>query len=333
MSEPLYRLSFDAAELLRDHPPQLRHRNKIALFELAYPPGAKPSGRIEVTRWPAAVSERLPLPETLTADVQPNFYDYRPVTGAGAPTVEWHVNFADPFLFAAYGSGLFAQDEMQVAEHPLLGSITEALLARGLPPRTRESAGPTPVLLRNVERRIEVATDPDAPAGRPAGLYGNRFGAAPVDVVRRASRRVEPTTFSNIIAMAAPSGGYGEYSKADIRYVLTTAITAFTAAVNESSQAAGGAGARTIVHSGFWGCGAFGGHRRLMIALQALAARAAGIDRLVLHAGDAAGAEEVRRGLDVAEAGASRCGPSCPLERLVEWCEALGYRWGVSDGN
>ena len=29
---------------------------------------------------------------------------------------EWHVNFADPRLFVSYGSGLFAQDEMQVAE-------------------------------------------------------------------------------------------------------------------------------------------------------------------------------------------------------------------------
>jgi hypothetical protein len=39
----------------------------------------------------------------------------------------WHVNFADPQLFVAYGSQLLAQDELQAAEHPLLGSIREAL--------------------------------------------------------------------------------------------------------------------------------------------------------------------------------------------------------------
>jgi hypothetical protein len=39
MQEPRFRVSFDAARLLCDHPPELRHANKTALFELAYPPG------------------------------------------------------------------------------------------------------------------------------------------------------------------------------------------------------------------------------------------------------------------------------------------------------
>ncbi len=42
---------------------------------------------------------------------------------------EWWVNFADPHLFVAYGSSLFAQDEIQVAEHPSLGHLREALYA------------------------------------------------------------------------------------------------------------------------------------------------------------------------------------------------------------
>jgi len=37
--------------------------------------------------------------------------------------VPWYVNFADPRLFTAYGSGLFAQDEIQAAEHPILGHL------------------------------------------------------------------------------------------------------------------------------------------------------------------------------------------------------------------
>lgn len=43
----------------------------------------------------------------------PNFYDYQPES-EDSSAVEWHVNFADPRLFAAYGSGLFAQDEIRV---------------------------------------------------------------------------------------------------------------------------------------------------------------------------------------------------------------------------
>jgi len=69
--------------------------------------------------------------------VRERVYDYRPATGmAGA--VEWHVNFADPRLFTAYGSGLLAQDEMQVAEHPALGALREALSARRWPTLTEE---------------------------------------------------------------------------------------------------------------------------------------------------------------------------------------------------
>ncbi len=41
--------------------------------------------------------------------------------------VEWYVNFADSRLFGFYEGHLFAQDEMQVMEHPCLGSIRDAL--------------------------------------------------------------------------------------------------------------------------------------------------------------------------------------------------------------
>jgi hypothetical protein len=39
------------------------------------------------------------------------------VVMAVACAEEWHVNFADPRLVTAYGSGLFARDEMRVGEH------------------------------------------------------------------------------------------------------------------------------------------------------------------------------------------------------------------------
>jgi hypothetical protein len=70
-----------------------------------------------------------------------------------------------------------------------------------------------------------------------------------------------------------------------------------------------------------------------MIALQALAARATGVSRFVIHAGDARGVMDAKLGLDVAESLASRCGSSCSLDALVGRCAALGYQWGVSDGN
>src|SRR4051812_8674061 len=186
--QPLYRRTFDAAALLREHPPQVRHPHKAALLEIAYPAGSVPGGVIDVTRWAAHVPEPFSLPAKLTAEVREDFYDYAPA-GTSPSLLEWHVNFADPRLFGAYGSGLFAQDEMQVAEHPLLGSVREALLAQGLAAKTSDETGATPVLVRNVERRLEIATNADAAAGRPIGIYGNRFEAAPFEVIRRATRR------------------------------------------------------------------------------------------------------------------------------------------------
>jgi hypothetical protein len=331
MLQPLYRKTFDAATLLREHPPQFRHPHKAALFGVAYADEAPASGAIEVTRWSARVSEPIKLPATLDTLLRPDLYDYEPV-GDAQSLVEWHVNFADPRLFAAYGSPLFAQDEMQVAEHPLLASVREALLAKSLSAKTSDETGATPILVRNVERRLAISTGPDAAAGRPAGLYGNRFAAAPLDVIRRATRRIDPPTYSNIIAMAAPSGGRGDYTEREIETIFTTAYTAFAAARQES-VCPGGAPAQAVVHTGFWGCGAFGGNRRLMVALQALAARATQIHRLVVHAADEAGVDEAKRGLDVAETLAARCGATCTLDTVVGRAVILGYRWGVSDGN
>jgi hypothetical protein len=331
MREPLYRLAFDAALLLREHPPRFHHPHKIALFEMAYPNGESPAGEIEVTRWNSQVPQPLHLASAFEVVVRPDFYDYIPSPDI-SPRVEWHVNFADPRLFGAYSSGLLAQDEMQVVEHPLLASVREALLAKGLAAKTSDETGPTPMLVRAVERRIALSTEPNASAGRPHGIYGNRFMAAPLDVVLRAARRVSPATYSNIIAMAAPSGGDGDYTEREIEHIFATAFTAFAAARQESS-ASSGASIQTAVHSGFWGCGAFGGNRKLMVALQALAARAAGINRLVLHAANLQGAEEATTGFEVADSVAQRCGASCSLDTLVGRCAILGYRWGVSDGN
>lgn len=330
MAEPFYREVFEAAKLFEQHRPSMRHPHKAALAEIAYPTGSKPAGEIHVTRWPQLSLNEIVLSPALDVQVIPNFYDYGPWSDEPS-VVEWHVNFADPRLFFGYGSRLFAQDEMQVAEHPVLGSVREALLARGLSAMTSDQSGATPILVTGAERRLANATHPDAASGRPAGIYGNRFADAPLEVVRRATRRLDPPTQSNIVAMAAPTGS-GEYTEADIVAIFSTAATAFAAARSESDRLRGGA-YRTVIHSGFWGCGAFGGNRRVMIALQILAARAAGIDGLVLHAGDSAGAEEARRGLDVAEILATGCGTRCSFDTLVGQDVMLGYRWGVSDGN
>ena len=51
-----------------------------------------------------------------------------------------------------------------------------------------------------------------------------------------ATRRLCPPTITNILAMAAPACGYGDYTEQDINYVLNAAFTGFSAARRESRR-------------------------------------------------------------------------------------------------
>ena len=69
MGYPLYRLSWDAAELMRNHPPRFRHPHKSLLYEVACPAGVGGSGPVEVTRWPQQSPTRLTfLPTVVGTD-------------------------------------------------------------------------------------------------------------------------------------------------------------------------------------------------------------------------------------------------------------------------
>jgi hypothetical protein len=319
----LLRRQYDPAQLLAAHPPRLRHPHKQMVFELACPAGASHEGTIELTRWAATPPASIELAETDVAPV-PGHYDYE------TRDALWHVNFADPQPFVAYGSALLAQDELQAAEHPLLGCLREAMVVENQA-LTVEGGAATPVLVAGVQRRCEIATAPDGAAGRPLGLYGNRFSAASREVVRRAVRVLDPPTHTNLIAMAAPFGGPGPYWPQELEYVLVTAYTGFAAAVAESRRI--WPGAPVEVRTGFWGCGAFGGNRHAMTLLQILAARLAAVDRLRFYVFDDAGRANFLAGAADLERvlAASRRGE--PIADVIDRIADLDYEWGVSDGN
>ena len=317
----LYRRAWPAAALVATHPARLHHPHKRLLYDVAALTGP-PSGSVEISRWGPA-----PLPDGLTGDVgiadALGFYTYDdPEPGE----VDWHQNFADPTVFGFYAGSLYAQDEMQVAEHPTLASVHEALAAEGQA-LTEDTTGPTPVLVAGVERRVTVDTEPSLEPGRMAGLYGNRFAAASPATLRGAVRRIAPPTVSNIVAIAAPRPATGPYTEAQIRRILTSATTGYAAAVAETARLH--PGARVVIHTGFWGCGAFGGNRVLMVALQTVAARVAGASTVVFHVGDQSGLH------DTAEArlALARLPAAGPMTGFIRAVEAMGYAWGRSDGN
>jgi hypothetical protein len=323
---PIERAEFEAAALIAEHPPRWGDRNKEVVFRIASDPGIPFAGLVRYARWPKAEPPPAVAARSRVG-VRDGFFDYAP-SGQGGEA-EWHMNFADPRLFVAYGSPLLAQDEMQVAEHPVLGSLREALLARGPEPMTCEPwGGPTPVTVTGVQRRCAIETTPDAAAGHPHDLYGNAFAGASEAEVRAATRPLSPPPLGNILAMAAPAGGRGPYARSELQDILDTAYSGFTATRYES-EAPVGAGLRTIVHTGFWGCGAYGGDRTVMTILQALAADLAGVD-LDFHAGKGGGAVVATRAL---EDYAGILGVTREVPRILDELERRGFRWGESDGN
>ena len=253
------RLTFVAQEIASAYPPQFHHANKQRLYNYVCPAGCRHHGNLSFTRW-----RSLTLPTSFRPadfhtklEVRQGFYGYEPASG-NQRAVDWYVNFAHYDLFCSYGLGVFAQDEIQVAEHPILASLREALVSSVAKPLTVENGVPTPILIMGAERRCSVNTDRNEKAGRPQGLYGQQFARAQMETILSSTSFIEPPTITNLIAMEAPSYGRGVYTEEQIAYILTTAFTGFTAACcearpEESQQT------DVIVHTGFWGCGAYGG--------------------------------------------------------------------------
>lgn len=325
--DPLLRRTFNAQQLMGTYPPRPQDANKRRVFGLTCPPGAIHAGEVHFSRWPA-----VPLPPILSSrqdwpafELRTDFFTYDPPAPGW---MDWHLNFAHWDLFAYYAGPLFAQDEMQVAEHPALASVRHALLDNSLSTLTVEQGEPTPILAAGVERRCAIATDPNAAAGRPHGLYGNHFARAEGKAVERATQLLDPPTVSNILAMEAPANGHGRYTEAQLRTILTTAYTGFAAALAESQHLVGPK-ISVAIHTGYWGCGAYGGNRVLMPLLQMAAAVMAGVHALVFHAGPDGGPYQVARHLldDLLPDGESTA-----TDRMIQQIMAQDFEWGVGDG-
>ncbi len=108
-----------------------------------------------------------------------------------------------------------------------------------------------------------------------------------------------------------------------------TAYTGFAAAVAESASIC--AGAPVVVHTGYWGCGVFGGDRVVMSLLQVLAAGMAGVDRLVFHTVSAEGNEPFEEALGVIREKLAAADGMSAAE-LLDRVAGLGFQWGMNDG-
>lgn len=238
----------------------------------------------------------------------------------------WWMNFADPELFGFYDSSLFAQDEIQVFEHPLLANIRSFLSSkeeRDFEPRTVVYTGKknkaTPYLIENVPLLFNVNTTPVLNDGFVGYIYGNRFSFATEEEIEAGIKICYEDIKNNILAIAAPRGS-GLYKKFHIEQTLETLLCSFAAAKSFSKTA------KCIIHGGNWGCGAFGGNQEFMYLAQVLAASIVEIDELVLHGVDR---KVLERALSMFEELKTTSNYDSVVNKILD----IGYMWGMSDGN
>ncbi|KAG9289044.1 hypothetical protein G9A89_015593 [Geosiphon pyriformis] len=359
--------AFPAVELVKKHPPRWFCKNKKLVYELSCPEKAESfHGTLEYSRWKEFnIPKKFPNLRNLQIETQDGVFDYCPHETAN--TVPWYLNFADSNVFGYYGGRLFAQDESQCLEHPALCSLRESLsrVPFSTPTlttvnTTQKGTIATPILIRGVERRAEIKTDRNEAQGRPCGLYGNQFAIGKPEAIVNATtvfdQRLDHNGrpyYSNILAMEAPKYGNGKYSAYTIRRILATAYTGFLAARFESMVEVGMLKRNhapeepsttipqdldhkqlpiVIIHTGNWGCGAYGGNIAIMGLLQVAAAQLAGVHKFVYHAMGSANEKKFKAGLEILKKLRLEKDGELSVDAFVQDVEKENFEWGVTNG-
>ncbi|UJR33249.1 hypothetical protein I4U23_020704 [Adineta vaga] len=266
-----------------------------------------------------------------------NVFDYKPTDDSNS--VEWHMNFANCDIFSYYHSSLLAQDELQVLECPLLACLREYLIKQDnatdkgdqyFDTHVIENNSPYPILICNVERAVDLNTK---------NLYGNKFSTSSESTVLNSYTLLNPPQIINLIAIEAPKYGYGSYTHQQIEYILQACFTAYSAAKVLANTAyelkthqSVKASLKTYIHTGWFGCGAYGGDRTIMIVLQILAAKMAGIDKLIFHTVT----NNCENEIDVAENCLKQIFSSgqnqLSINELINGIINKNFQWGASNG-
>ena len=200
--------SINKKEIIEKFPPSFFSKNKVFLYslhsdQLDYE-GDLIYSRFKAMTRPKAYKKQVAEDQVCEVIVSSDGFKYDEKLKVEEENAKhWYLNFADERLFIAWKGQLFAQDEIQVCEHPILGSLCEYLRKESLndarySPITQQTS-PTPVLIQNVDRRIAVNV-------KDYNIYGNNFAKASTDIIEQATTVLDMKTNrkSNILAISAP---------------------------------------------------------------------------------------------------------------------------------
>ncbi|KAJ6236604.1 poly(adp-ribose) glycohydrolase [Anaeramoeba flamelloides] len=356
-------LNFSSEELYQFFPPVFRNYNKQVIAQKMFEKEIKNNKELIFSKWSIVKHPESCEVKKLEIEMREDTFPYE---ATEENETAWYPNFADKRLFGYYSGSLLAQDELQVLEHPILGSLRDCLTKVSdsvdhCEPLTRSGQTPTPILIMNAERRCHFHVEPNVKEGRPFGLYGNTFARTFTNIVIKALELLNPPTFSNIYAMEAPKYGRGDYTFNQIYDLFSQCYTGYTAAKilssvpklkkksqirfndqndfnfldKEETIELNPIEQTVTIHLGHWGCGAYGGSRIMATIIQLLAGCLTGVDKMVYHTFNKIGSKEYNIGFQILQElieKHEKDGKIAIMEILSD-IEELKIQWGHSDGN
>ena len=127
---------------------------------------------------------------------------------------------------------------------------------------------------------------------------------------------------SNILAIEAPKHGGGRYTLSQLKFIFQTAYTGFKACRKSSKN-------QICIHTGNWGCGAYGGNVSVMAILQLAAAAAADVNKIVYHSFDNSSSAKYKKALSILTPYISQ---GITMSELFNLILEQNWEWGVGNG-
>lgn len=247
---------------------------------------------------------------------------------------EWYVCSSDSELFVGYSSEMFAQEEVLVAEHPVLIGIKKELnlqcksnsfdgndqtINQKFSPYVYYNSRIMPILIENVERRLKI------------NLYGEELIKTEYYKIPNHIEVLKTPTHSNLINITCPRNNSKDniITKETIEIIFKTIFSGYSSAKINSADK------KCVIHTSHWGCGANGCNKYLICILQILISNIVGIEKLCYHNWSVTEDKEESNIIEKASEYVkyiTNCN-EIKIDTILENLYSLKLKWSDSDNN